>query len=156
MLTIGRLSDQTAVNVETIRYYERIGILPEPARSAGGHRLYERSACDRLNFIRRARELGFSLADIRSLLAMAEGEEACGDIRDLTLQHLAAVRGRIADLLRLETILAEAAERCDGGEAGACPVVEALSSPATGGGIGLSPEPSARIARHLIRRRPKG
>lgn len=128
MMTIGRLSDQTAVNVETIRYYERIGLLPRPARSAGGHRLYDQAACDRLNFIRRARELGFSLGDIRSLLAMAEGEHACADIRDLTFQHLAAVRARIADLRRLENTLAEVAERCEGGESTTCPVVEALAS----------------------------
>ena len=129
MLTIGRLSDQTAVNIETIRYYERIGLLPKPARSAGGHRLYEQGACDRLNFIRRARELGFSLADIRSLLAMAQGEHACSDIRDLTLQHLAEVRARIVDLQRLEATLAKVAERCEGGESTTCPVVEALSLP---------------------------
>lgn len=136
MMTIGRLSDQARVKIETIRYYERIGLLAAPDRSSGGHRLYDAGACDRLVFIRRGRELGFSLEEIKSLLTMAESAEtetaggaraACADVRDLTLRHLKSVRARIADLRRLERTLAVAAKHCDSDESAHCPIIEALA-----------------------------
>ena len=125
-MTIGGLSAATGVNVETIRYYERTRLLPAPPRSPGGRRLYGRADVARLRFVRRSRLLGFTLDEIRRLLALSEGgSRSCAEVRTLALAHLAEVRARIADLRRMEATLAEAASRCGEGE-GACPVIEAL------------------------------
>jgi MerR family transcriptional regulator, mercuric resistance operon regulatory protein len=128
-LTIGALSARTRVNIETIRYYERIGVLPPPPRSAGGRRLYGDDHLRRLAFIRRGRELGFTLDEIRALLRLAGGgggAHGCVEARALALEHLARVRARIADLRRAERTLADTAARCRNGEGPACPIVEAL------------------------------
>jgi len=112
-LPIGRLSEKTGVNIETIRYYERVGLLPAPARSAGRHRLYNETQAQRLSFIRRSRELGFSLNDIRTLLTLADnGDVACFDTRELTLRHLADVRGKIASLRKLASALKAMTDAC--------------------------------------------
>ena len=124
---IGALSKRTGVNIETIRYYEKIGLLPPPLRSEGGHRVYSGEQMKRLFFIRRSRELGFTLEDIRSLLGLAEGGNACGEIRDAALAHLANIRRKIADLRRMERTLAETTAQCEGGTSTHCPIVEALS-----------------------------
>ncbi|MDH3920601.1 MAG: MerR family transcriptional regulator, partial [Rhodospirillales bacterium] len=88
-LTIGALSKNTGCNIETIRYYERIGLLPAPPRSAGGHRLYGEVLLKRLTFIRRGRELGFTLDDIRGLLGLVDGGAyTCAEVKALTLDHL--------------------------------------------------------------------
>lgn len=125
-VSIGPLSDRTGVNVETIRYYERIGLLPAPPRSAGGRRQYDRSHRRRLIFIRRMRELGFPLDDVRTLLTMVDGGYACDDVRLLTLGHLEEVRRRIRDLGRIADILRDMADRCAGGETPDCPIIDAL------------------------------
>ncbi|MFQ5564374.1 MAG: MerR family transcriptional regulator [Parvularculaceae bacterium] len=87
-LTIGRLSRHVGVNIETIRYYERAGLLPAPDRTEGGHRVYDKDAALRLNFIKRGRALGFSLDDIRSLPGLDEGAPTCGEVMSLTQKHL--------------------------------------------------------------------
>lgn len=128
-LTIGALADRTRVNVETIRYYERIGLLPSPPRSAGRHRLYEDLHYRRLAFIRRARELGFSQSDVRMLLGLGAGHGlTCEEVRELTEVHLAAIRDKIRDLRRLERILSGLAARCRSGTVPDCPILEALGS----------------------------
>lgn len=128
-LTIGALAERSGVNIETIRYYERIGLLPAPPRSAGRHRLYEEPHCRRLAFIRRARELGFSLPDVRLLLGLgAEHDLTCGEVRALTEHHIAAIRDKVRDLKRLERILSDLAARCRSGEVPACPILEALGA----------------------------
>lgn len=127
-LTIGGLSDRTGVNVETIRYYEREGLLPSIPRTAGGHRVFGDAHLRRLLFIRRSRELGFSGAEIRALLDLVDGGYTCGEVRDLTLGHLANVKARIAGLRRLEKTLATVSARCEGGDLPDCPIVEALSA----------------------------
>src|SRR5262245_28185535 len=100
---IGALADRTGVNIETIRYYERVGLLTPPPRTQGRHRAYDERHAQRLSFIRRSRELGFSLDDIRTLLQLADcGTSACGAAKDVTLRHLVDVRGKIASLKRLE------------------------------------------------------
>lgn len=125
--TIGALSKQTGCKVETIRYYERIGLLPEPLRSAGGHRLYRGDDLRRLGFIRRSRQLGFTLDEVRGLLAMVDSEAfTCGQIKAVTLDHLDEIRRKLADLAKLERILTEIAARCDGGGRPDCPIIEAL------------------------------
>ena len=126
-LTIGALSDQTGVNVETIRYYERVGILPAPPRSAGGHRLYGPEHRKRLRFVRRSRELGFALEEIRTLLRLVDGGATCGEVRAVALDHLARIRAKIGDLRRMEETLAATAARCDGGDVPKCPIIDALS-----------------------------
>ena len=128
--TIGRLASLTGVNLETIRYYERIGLMPEPGRTEGGHRVYDDDHCRRLTFIRRGRELGFGIEEIRALLALAEPHRrSCEEGRKLASDHLESVRAKIADLVRLEAILAATVQQCDGqGAAPACAVLDLLES----------------------------
>ena len=126
-LSIGRLSKRTGCNVETIRYYERIGLLAPPPRTAGGHRVYGGDHAKRLGFIRRSRELGFSLDEIRALLSLADGEEYdCGKVKEMTLHHLRGVKDKIRDLRKLERTLATVSSACEGGIAPSCPIIEAL------------------------------
>lgn len=127
-LTIGVLSEGSSVNIETIRYYERIGLMPAPPRSQGGHRLYGGEHRKRLAFIRRSRELGFTLDEIRNLLGLVEGGYTCGEVRDAALTHLKDIRRKITDLRRMERTLAETAARCEGGTAPECPIVDVLSA----------------------------
>ena len=129
-LTIGALSKQTGVNIETIRFYERIGILAKPPRSAGGHRLYGQDQRMRLGFVRRSRELGFSLQEVRGLLHLVDGgHHTCAEVKAITMDHLADVRRKVADLRRLERTLADVAGKCHGGKVPDCPVIEALFDP---------------------------
>jgi MerR family transcriptional regulator, mercuric resistance operon regulatory protein len=125
-LTIGDVSEKTQVNIETIRYYERIWLVPAPPRSAGGRRQYDSAGIARLQFIRRARELGFSIDEIRALLAMTDGGAACGDVHALTVRHLKLVRAKIKDLKRMERTLAAAADRCALDASSDCPIIDAL------------------------------
>lgn len=130
-LLIGAFSRRTGVNVETIRYYERIGLLPKPPRTSGHHRVYDPSHVQRLRFIRRSRELGFALDEIRTLLVLAErGEEACAETKDLALRHLADVRGKIASLKRLDRALREMTSACQPGQQSFCPILGALGADA--------------------------
>ncbi|MGP1394308.1 MAG: MerR family transcriptional regulator [Inquilinaceae bacterium] len=126
--TIGVLSRDTGVKIETIRYYERIGILPAPPRTEGGHRVYPAEDVRRLTFVRRARELGFSLGEVRELLRLAEDGGTCGDVKAITLAHAASVARKIADLDRLRTVLADMAATCEDGRVPDCPIIEALSA----------------------------
>jgi MerR family mercuric resistance operon transcriptional regulator len=129
-LSIGALSGRTAVNIETIRYYERIGILPKPLRSAGGHRLYATEHERRLLFIRRSRELGFSLKQVRVLLGLAGGRRmSCAKVKAMTEQHIAEIRRRMQDLKRLERVLIRMAAQCRGAEIPVCPILAALARP---------------------------
>lgn len=124
---IGALSAETRVKIETIRYYEREGLLPSPPRTAGGHRSYSEDHVKRLTFVRRSRELGFSLAEIRDLLAVVDGGSyTCGEIKALTLEHAESVRSKISDLQRMEKMLVEIASGCEGGTVPDCPIIDAL------------------------------
>ncbi|MGH7123124.1 MAG: MerR family transcriptional regulator [Stellaceae bacterium] len=128
--SIGSLSKTSGVNVETIRYYEKIGIMPIPARSAGGYRIYGTEHLKRLSFIRRGRELGFSLDELRGLLRLVDGHAfTCSEVRALTLAHVAEVRRKIADLRRLERVMADMAAQCTGDRVPECPVIDALFDP---------------------------
>jgi MerR family mercuric resistance operon transcriptional regulator len=125
---IGELSRQTGCNIETIRYYERIGLLPAPPRR-GRYRSYGPADVGRLRFVRRARELGFTLDEVRALLVLAaEGQASCADARDLAAVHLKDVRARIADLRRMERVLAETVLACDENNNTSCPLIATLSS----------------------------
>jgi MerR family mercuric resistance operon transcriptional regulator len=128
-IQIGELSRRTGCNIETIRYYERICLLPTPVRSAGRYRVYDSADVRRLAFIRRARELGFTLDEVRTLLALSanDAQGACAEVRELAARHLAEVRAKIVDLRAMERVLADAVRRCAAGELPGCPVIEALS-----------------------------
>ena len=126
-IAIGILSKSTATNIETIRYYERVGLLPIPARSSGGYRLYDSDHLKRLNFIRRARALGFSIGEVRTLLRLAdERKRPCAEVRVVADAHLKDVRAKIADLRRMERVLKATVARCTAGKRADCPVIEAL------------------------------
>jgi len=128
-LTIGALSERTEVNNETIRYYERIGILPSPPRSAGGHRLYANEHTQRLVFIRRSRQLGFSLDQVRELLGLSSGRRmTCARVKDITEQHIAEIRRRVRDLQRLERVLSDMVTQCRGDDTSDCPILDALAT----------------------------
>ena len=124
--SIGGLTERTGCKVETIRYYERIGLLPAPPRSAGRHRVYGRDHLKRLTFIRRARCLGFALAEVRELLDLADGGAGCAQVKQVTLAHLGDVKRKLADLRRLEKVLKNMAAECDGGDVPDCPILDAL------------------------------
>ena len=126
-LTMGQLAEASGVNLETIRYYERIGVLPPPPRSAGGHRRFGGEHLRRLTFVRRSRELGFTLNEVRALLGLADARNgSCAKARRLGLGHLADIRGKIADLRRMERVLKEMVARCADGTLPDCPLIEAL------------------------------
>jgi MerR family mercuric resistance operon transcriptional regulator len=124
----GELAQRSGCNIETVRFYEKRGFLPSPPRTAGGHRDYAPEHLKRLTFIRRSRELGFTLHEVRNLLDLVDGKDwTCAEVRAMTLEHLADVQSKIADLDRIARILQEMAAQCDGGAVPACPVIEALS-----------------------------
>ena len=126
-IAIGGLSKHTGTNIETIRYYERVGLLPAPARSSGGYRLYGTDHLKRLTFIRRARALGFSIGEVRTLLRLAdERKRPCAEVRVVADAHLKDVRAKIADLRRMERVLKATIARCASGKRTHCPVIEAF------------------------------
>jgi MerR family transcriptional regulator, mercuric resistance operon regulatory protein len=128
-MTIGNLAEAAAVNLETVRYYERIGLMPEPGRTSGGHRSYGREHARRLTFIRRARELGFSIEEIRALLDLAEpGHTSCAQVKVIAASHLEQVRAKLDDLTKLERILAETIKRCSAQPSPTCPVLDMLDA----------------------------
>jgi MerR family transcriptional regulator, mercuric resistance operon regulatory protein len=122
------LAQRSGCNIETVRFYEKRGFLPPPPRTAGGHRDYAPEHLRRLTFIRRSRELGFTLHEVRSLLTLVDGSDGtCAEVRAITLEHLADVRRKITDLENLAQTLEDMAAQCDGGTVPVCPVIEALS-----------------------------
>ena len=127
LLTIGVLSERTNVNIETIRYYERIGILPKPLRSEGGHRLFTDEYRQRLLFVRRARELGFSLDEVRLLLELTRRRSACAEVKSITERHIANIRQKVKELKRLELALSAMVAQCRGDEISDCPILDALA-----------------------------
>lgn len=125
-LTIGQLAKAIGVNVETIRFYQRKGLLPTPERLYGSIRRYNESDIRRIQFIKRAQVLGFKLDEIAGLLNL-DGARACADTRELAMRKLALVEARLADLTAIRTSLAEMIERCDArDQQGECPIIQAL------------------------------
>jgi MerR family transcriptional regulator, mercuric resistance operon regulatory protein len=126
-LAIGELSRLSGVNIETIRYYERIKILPAPPRTASGRRIYGATNLRTLVFIRRSRELGFSLDEIHALLRLGGPEKAsCREVREIAAHHLEDIRAKLGDLKKLERLLAKTVARCSGKTAPDCPVLDIL------------------------------
>lgn len=125
--SIGTLSRRAGVNIETIRYYERIVLLPSPGRTEGGHRVYDTGHLLRLNFVRRARDLGFTLDEIRALLKLADArDQPCTEVQKVATHHLADVRVKLAALQKIESVLAEMVDQCGRGTSPDCPLLEAL------------------------------
>ncbi len=128
VLSIGDLAAQTGTKVETIRYYERTGLMPPPARTAGNHRAYAQAHADRLAFIRHSRELGFPLDDIRALLMVSDDpHQPCAAVDVIARRHLGAVRSRIARLQALEAELARMVRECGRGRVADCRVIAVLA-----------------------------
>jgi MerR family transcriptional regulator, mercuric resistance operon regulatory protein len=127
LLTRGTLAASSGCNLETIRYYERIGILPPPPRSQGGHRLYGEDLIKRLTFVRRSRELGFTLEEIRQLLRLVDGSKyTCAQVETLVHEHARDISRKIADLKKLKSVLESMTSQCTGGEVPECPIIDAL------------------------------
>jgi len=125
--TIGKLSDLTGVNIDTIRYYEKIGMLPAPPRTQSGRRIYGPAESRILAFIRRSRELGFSLDEVRALLRLRAPEKpSCREVREIAAHHLEDIRARLNNLRKLERLLARTVARCSGKAAPDCPVLDVL------------------------------
>jgi MerR family mercuric resistance operon transcriptional regulator len=126
-MTISRLAAAARVGVETVRFYQRRGLIEEPSRPAAGYRRYSEADVHRIRFIRRAKELGFTLGEITSLLRL-EGVRTCTRTRALAARKLHMVEGKLADLAALRDVLASMIRRCDAGrERGACPIIQSLT-----------------------------
>ncbi len=124
---IGELSKHSGVNIETIRYYERIKMLPTPPRTASGRRVYGATDLRFLVFIRRSRELGFSLDEIRALLRLgAPAMASCSEVKEIATRHLEDIRAKLRDLKKLERLLSKTVALCSGKTAPDCPVLDIL------------------------------
>ena len=128
-LSIGALSQQTGVDIETIGYYERVKMLAAPPCTGSGRRVYSESHRRTLGFIRRARDLGFNLNEIRALLDLdGSGRGSCAEVREIASRHLANVRAKLADLARLEAVLSETVEQCVANITPVCPLLGILDT----------------------------
>ncbi|MEX2495028.1 MAG: helix-turn-helix domain-containing protein [Woeseia sp.] len=126
-MTRGQLASRTGCNPETIRYYERVGLMPSPARSESGYRQYDPPHEQRLRFIMRGRELGFSIGDIEGLLDLVDSRAvSCAEVKGTAQAHLDAVRDKIADLKRMESVLADTVRSCSGADVPECPLIDTL------------------------------
>ena len=126
MRTIGEAAKQSGVNIETIRYYEREGIIPAADRSENGRRLYDKAAITRLRFIRRCRDLGFPISDVRALLDLSDtASKHCDEVRTISERHLSDVRERLSDLRELEAALSELVKACVEAQS-ECPTLKQL------------------------------
>ncbi|CAN7619137.1 helix-turn-helix domain-containing protein [Agrobacterium genomosp. 3] len=124
-----QLARATGCHLETIRYYEKIGLLPDPPRSASGYRIYDETDVRRLRFILRARELGFGIDEVRGLLHLVDcRSQTCAEVQRRTEPHLAEVRAKIADLQRIEAVLVTMISQCSGEDVPECPILNALAA----------------------------
>ena len=125
-MTISRLADAAGVNVETVRFYQRSGLIDAPPRPYSGYRTYGSEDVRRIRFIKRAQRLGFTLDEVASLLKL-EGSQTCASTRDLAARKLALVETKINDLFAMKTALAAMVSRCDSEDAGeGCPIIQTL------------------------------
>ena len=128
---IGKLAAESGIGIETIRYYERIGLLAPPPRTRSGRRVFNRDNLRVLVFIRRSRELGFSLEEIRALLRLSDQNASCRQVRDITAPRLADIRARLRDLQKMERVLASTLSRCSGKDVPECAILDALDTQRT-------------------------
>lgn len=126
-LSIGELSKLTECNIETIRYYERINILNKPRRTSGGRRIYNKAEMKRLLFVRRCRELGFTLDEVRELLRLVDGKKyTCAEVKKITVGHADDVQTKIKDLRKIEKVLRSVSSKCEGRNVPDCPIIDVL------------------------------
>lgn len=124
---IGELSKRTICKIETIRYYEQQALMPPPPRTDGGHRLYNAEMVGRLKFIRRSRELGFSMDEIRQLLSLVDGEQvSCERVKTIAEVHLRDIKAKIHDLRKMQRTLSDLSGRCSGEDVPECPIINDL------------------------------
>jgi len=126
--TIGGLARRSGVNIETIRYYEREGLMPRPPRTMGGRRAYAPSDLKTLTFIRKARDIGFTLEDTRTLLGLRGPNHDCADVKAIALKHLEVVRAQKCRIAEAERILSDAVARCPGGPTKNCSLLAVLET----------------------------
>lgn len=128
--TIGTVARLTGIGVETVRFYEHEGLIPEPPRRASGYRQYPPTTIDRVRFVKKAKDLGFTLAEIKALLSLSVGPKTtCADVKRKALEKIRAVDVKIADLQRIKRALMQLTAQCRGkGPASACPILENLAS----------------------------
>ncbi len=124
---IGELSKQSGCPIETIRYYERIKLLPSPLRTSGGQRCYQPQEVQKLTFIVQARGLGFSIRDIRELIVLSNDPSSCSGVQKLTEVHLKNIKNKITELQKFQAVLSEVSKRCEQADNPCCPVIEELS-----------------------------
>jgi Hg(II)-responsive transcriptional regulator len=128
-LSRGTLAKRSGVNSETVRYYEKISLLPEPDRSAGGHRVYQEDDLQRLCFIRRCREMGFSLEEIRGLLSLVDRQQvSCERVKSIADEHLRDIQTKISDLKKMERTLRTLSAGCSGEDVPECPIIASLQT----------------------------
>ena len=145
-LRIGDLGKATDTKVETIRYYEQIGILPAPSRTDGNFRAYAPMHLARLSFVRRARDLGFTLRQVRELLSLSDQKQrSCNAVADIAREHLAEVDRKIADLKSLRAELSSIINQCSCGTIAECRIIEALAPPPARNGFTRTKR-AARVA----------
>jgi Hg(II)-responsive transcriptional regulator len=126
--TIGKLADAADVGIDTVRFYERRGLLPAPMRTASGYRLYDANSISRIRFVRRAKTLGFTLDEIQNLLKLQDNAGAKAEVKAITKHKLQQIDVKIADLTRMRTVLEELSEECSGkGSVSGCPIIEAMT-----------------------------
>ncbi len=126
-MTRAGLAKETGCNIETIRYYEKIGLLPSPVRTENNYRVYNWSDVKRLAFIMRLRELGFTIDRMRDLLTLVDGHEyTCREVHEITLRHIDNVKAKIRDLRKIQKTLSGMAEECSRGTVPDCPVIDVL------------------------------
>ncbi len=126
-ITRGQLAKRSGCNIETIRYYEKIGLMPEPPRSARGYRQYDENHERRLLFVMRGRELDFTIGDLKSLLDLVDRRAiSCGEVEKLAMNHLRSVREKISDLRRMESTLSDTVRSCSGQDVPDCPLIDRL------------------------------
>lgn len=123
----GELAASSGCNAETIRYYEKIGLIPKPRRAANGYRDYDEQHEERLHFVQRGRELGFTIDDLKSLLRLVDRNAvSCHEVKNMAAEHLQSVQGKIDHLKRMEAILSETIAACSGDDVPECPLIESL------------------------------
>lgn len=144
---IGRVARQIGCGIDTIRFYEKIGVLRRPRRTESGRRVYGPGEIARLTFICRARKLGFPLDDVRSLLDLVDDEaRPCEDAKQAAIRHRQDVRRKITDLRRVEATLGALIRQCEAGGPAECPLIDTLLQPSTGGGISVE-KSSGRLVK---------
>ena len=126
--TIGKLADQAGVGIDTVRFYERRGLLPKPQRTASGYRLYDESSISRIRFVRRAKRLGFTLSEIEILLQLQDKGGRKSEVKAITTRKLEQIDTKISDLSRMREVLTALASECSGqGNIATCPIIEAIA-----------------------------